>query len=99
MPNVPKIGLLLVKAQLLEATEWDAVMKGRPIRQAYQDTGALEVSCSHCGAEPGHWCTRDDHQVRRIPCIAGVVAGGVVPSSGPRLGHNFSDPRHESAQR
>jgi hypothetical protein len=73
-------------------------MTGRPVRQAYQDTGAWEISCPHCAAAPGQWCTREDGQTRRAPCVARVVAGGVVPSSGPSLGHNFSDPRHESAQ-
>ena len=27
--------------------------KGRPIWQSYSDTGALDVTCPHCGAEPG----------------------------------------------
>lgn len=71
-------------------------MKGRPVRAAYSDTGAWAVSCAHCGAEVGQWCLRDDGQPRRVPCVARVVAGGVISGS-DNLAHNFGDPRRESA--
>jgi hypothetical protein len=45
---------------------------------AYSDTGALEVTCPHCDAGPGQWCTRDDGRVRRVPCIARTAATGLV---------------------
>jgi len=64
--------------------------KGRPIWQAYADTGALEMSCPHCRAEPGQWCSRDDGRVRRVPCVARAAAPGVVAGAGrPR---DFSEP-------
>lgn len=68
----------------------------RPVRAAYQDTGAWSVSCPHCAAQPGQWCTRDDGQPRRVPCVARVVAGGVIPGS-ETLAHNFGEPRREGA--
>lgn len=51
-----------------------APMKPRPIWAAYNQTGALDVNCPHCGAEHGQWCTRDDGRLGRIPCIARMSA-------------------------
>lgn len=65
-------------------------MKGLPIWQAYADTGALDVSCPHCGAEPGQWCTRSDGRTRRIPCIDRATGSGAVEAAGkPR---DFTQP-------
>lgn len=66
----------------------------RPIWQAYSDTGALEVTCPHCGAEPNKWCTRSDGRVRRIPCIERASATAALTPPGKHYGRNFSEPTH-----
>lgn len=71
-------------------------MKGRPIRQAYTDTGAWDVSCPNCGAAPGQWCATDEDRPRRVPCVARVCAGGVLPAAADKYGHDFSEPRAQS---
>jgi hypothetical protein len=64
--------------------------KGRPIWQSYSDTGALDVTCPYCGAEPGRWCTREDGRVRRIPCVTRASATGAGSAAAkPR---DFSEP-------
>lgn len=72
---------------------WGQAMK-RPIKQAYVDTGAWDVSCPHCGAKPGQWCLTDDGQSRRVPCVARVFAGGVLPGSDDKCGRDPSEPSH-----
>ncbi|MCV7141403.1 hypothetical protein [Mycolicibacterium fortuitum] len=59
-----------------------------PIAEAYRQSGALEVECSHCGAEVGNYCTRDDGRVRRTPCVArcrisSPAPGWLDPDGGP----------------
>ncbi|WP_139334572.1 zinc finger domain-containing protein [Mycobacterium colombiense] len=66
-------------------------MTGRPIRQAYADTGALEVSCTHCGAGPGQWCMTDDARTRRVPCVV-RAAGGIDSGDGRPYSRDFSEP-------
>jgi hypothetical protein len=67
-------------------------VNGRPIWQAYSDTGALDVVCPQCGAEPKQWCTRDNGRVRRVPCVARSTASGAVEAAGkPR---DFTQPNH-----
>ncbi len=61
---------------------------------AYNDTGALEVTCPHCGAEPRKWCSRDDGRVRRVPCVDRVVSG-VDTGDGKPYVRDFSQPTHE----
>ena len=67
------------------------------MRAAYSDTGAWSVNCPHCGAQPGQWCEREDGSPRRVPCVARVVAGGVVSNGTPHA-LDFSEPRHERRQ-
>lgn len=68
-------------------------MKGRPIRAAYTDTGALDISCAHCGAEPGQWCMTDDGAARRVPCVDRATAG-VGTGDGKVYARDFSEPCH-----
>lgn len=68
-------------------------MTNRPIWQAYNDTGALEVSCPHCGAQPGHWCTRDDGNVRRIACVDRATSG-FAAGNGKFYARDFTQPSH-----
>jgi hypothetical protein len=56
---------------------------GRPIWQAYADTGALDVACPHCGAEPEQWCTREDGRVRRVPCVDRATSGFAAGNGKP----------------
>lgn len=66
----------------------------RPIRAAYTDTGAIDVSCPHCGAQPGQWCMTDDGRSRRVPCVDRAAAG-VGTGDGQAYARDFSQPRHE----
>jgi hypothetical protein len=50
----------------------------KPIWTAYSETGALSVTCPHCHAEPGKFCTRENGRVGRIPCVSRASASGVV---------------------
>lgn len=68
-------------------------MKGRPVRQAYADTGALNVGCPHCGAAPGAWCLTDDGRTRRVPCVDRATAG-VTTGDGKPYARDFSEPRY-----
>lgn len=62
------------------------------IWQAYDDTGALEVSCTHCGAVPGQWCTKSDGRVRRVPCVERAAAG--VDTGNGKPYPDFTEPTH-----
>lgn len=62
------------------------------IWQAYDDTGALQIDCPHCGATVNQWCTRSDGRVRRIPCIERAASTAVVTTS--RYARDFSEPIH-----
>jgi hypothetical protein len=66
---------------------------GSPIWEAYADTGALEVSCPHCGAAPTQWCTRDDGRVRRVPCVARSI-GAVGTGDGKPYARDFTQQSH-----
>lgn len=68
-------------------------MKG-PIRQAYTDTGALDITCPHCGVQPGQWCITDDGAARRVPCVERAAAG-IGTGDGNPYGRDFSEPRHQ----
>lgn len=68
-------------------------VNGRPIWEAYTDTGALDVVCPHCGAEPKQWCTRDDGHVRRVPCIARAT-DGVGTGDGKPYARDYTQPTH-----
>lgn len=70
---------------------------GKAIWAAYSDTGALEVTCGHCGAQPGQWCSRDDGRVRRVPCVERAADGGLIATDS-RKHHDFSEPRHPLAE-
>jgi hypothetical protein len=61
---------------------------------AYNDTGALEVTCPHCAAEPGKWCSRNDGRVRRVPCVDRAAAG-VDTGDGRPYARDFSQPTRE----
>jgi hypothetical protein len=67
-------------------------MKGA-IWKAYADTCALEVTCPHCGAEPGQWCTKSDGRVRRVPCVDRAESG-IVTDSGKPYARDFTEPIH-----
>jgi hypothetical protein len=67
-------------------------MKGRAIRQAYADSGALTVTCPNCGAAPEQWCTRPDGRVRCVPCVDRATASGAVEA--PRRPRDFTQPNH-----
>ncbi len=73
-------------------------MSRRPhaIWAAYNDTGALDVTCPHCQAQPGRWCTKDDGRVRRVPCIARSAMTGAIESA--KYGRDFSEPTRVPAQ-
>lgn len=66
----------------------------RPIWQAYADTGALDISCPNCAAEPGHWCTKPDGRVRRVPCVQRAAAGVDTGDGRPYAPRDFSQPIH-----
>ncbi|WP_431523743.1 zinc finger domain-containing protein [Mycobacterium shigaense] len=70
-------------------------MSKRPVLAAYTDTGALDVSCPHCDAQPGQWCVTDDGRPRRVPCVARVCAGGTIPAAGPSAGRDYAEPTHQ----
>lgn len=72
----------------------------RPIRQAYSDTGALAVHCPNCGADVGKWCSTDEGQLRKVPCVARAAAGSVVigPPGNRDPYRDFSEPIHGRAQ-
>lgn len=67
------------------------LVRGRPVLQAYTDTGALDVSCSHCGASPGQWCSTDGGRTRRVPCVVRAAAG-VGAGDGRPYARDFSEP-------
>ncbi|WP_197382651.1 zinc finger domain-containing protein [Mycolicibacterium mengxianglii] len=69
-------------------------MKGRAIWAAYDDTGALNISCPHCDAEEGTWCTKPDGRVARVPCIARIAAADLAPTT-----VDFTEPRHPRSTR
>ncbi|WP_425320601.1 zinc finger domain-containing protein [Mycobacterium alsense] len=66
----------------------------RPIWAAYNDTDALSTKCTNCGALPGHWCTRPDGRVRRIPCVERSAAG-IGSGDGKPYARDFSEPTHQ----
>lgn len=68
--------------------------KGRPVLAAYVDTGALDVSCTHCGATPGAWCLTDDGRARRVPCVDRAAAGVGTGDGKPYAPRDFSEPAH-----
>ena len=68
-------------------------MSRRPIWAAYSDTGAIDVHCPNCSAEPGQWCTRADGVARRIPCVDRTVSGIGVGDGRP-YARDFSEPAH-----
>lgn len=59
-----------------------------PIVAAYEQSGAFDIPCPHCGADIGVVCTRPDGRVRRAPCVARCRI------SSPAVGS--SDPEHDS---
>jgi hypothetical protein len=70
-------------------------VRGRPIRPAYTDTGALDVVCPNCSAQAGHWCKHPDGRSRRTPCVARLAAG-VSTGNGKPYGRDFSEPRSQT---
>jgi hypothetical protein len=76
----------------------EQLMKGRPIRAAYTDTGALDITCGRCRAGPGQWCTAGDGRVRRVPCVERAAAG-VGSGDGKHYARDFSEPAHERGAR
>lgn len=72
-------------------------MKGA-IWAAYNDTGALEVACTNCGAEKGRWCTKPDGRVSRVPCVARAADASLIAPD-PRQPRDFSEPRTPNPER
>jgi hypothetical protein len=70
----------------------------KAIWQAYRDTGALEVSCPNCSAVRGHWCTKADGRVARVPCISRAAAGSLIVTE-PHAPRDFSEPEHHRPHR
>lgn len=74
-------------------------MRGRAVLAAYADTGANEITCPHCEAEPDHPCTKSDGRVSRVPCVDRLAAADL---SGARSRTDtlttpvvdYSEPRH-----
>lgn len=69
-------------------------MKGRAVPAAYTDTGALNVACSHCGAEPGSPCAKADGTVSRVPCVDRLVAADLARTTSASPVVDYSEPRH-----
>ncbi|OBK56183.1 hypothetical protein A5656_19940 [Mycobacterium gordonae] len=67
---------------------------GRAIWAAYDDTGALAISCINCAAQQGQWCTRPDGRVRKVPCIERAAAGGILAADHNGPYRDFSEPTH-----
>ncbi len=69
-------------------------MTGRAVPAAYQDTGAANVHCPHCGAEPGQPCTKSDGRISRVPCVDRIAAADLTPTAGVTAAVDYSEPRH-----
>lgn len=67
--------------------------RARPVLAAYVDTGALDITCSHCEAAPGQWCSTGDGRVRLVPCVQ-RAASGVGSGDGKHYGRGFGEPTH-----
>lgn len=59
---------------------------------AYSDTDALSSACTNCGAQEGHWCTRPDGRIRRVPCVARSAASIGSGNGRPYAPRDFSEP-------
>lgn len=76
--------------------------KGRAVLAAYQDTGALAVSCGHCTARPGNPCTKADGRISRVPCFGRLADAGLMPPGVVgeyQNSHDFSEARHPREDR
>lgn len=67
---------------------------GRAIWAAYDDTGALAVTCTNCAARQGQWCSHPDGRVRRVPCVDRAAASISSVSSRPYPARDFTEPTH-----
>ncbi|OBI08633.1 hypothetical protein A5715_00620 [Mycolicibacter heraklionensis] len=75
-------------------------MTGRAVTAAYTDTGANEISCPHCGAEPGQACVKPDARISKVPCVGRIAAADLFIDTGKK-GHlqdaavpvDYSEPR------
>ncbi|ORB84677.1 hypothetical protein B1987_13710 [Mycobacterium kansasii] len=67
--------------------------RGKAIWAAYGDTGALEVACPNCSADQGHWCTKPDGRVSRVPCVSRAAAASLTVAHTDKY-RDFSEPRH-----
>lgn len=55
-----------------------------PVLEAYAETGALDVPCTHCGAKPGEFCWHDPEvggMPRRLPCPRRITAAARAHSN------------------
>lgn len=68
-------------------------MTRRPIRAAYEETGALRRECPMCDAGPGQWCVDQRGRLRRVPCV--LRTRGTQQPSTPATAEpiDFSEPR------
>lgn len=39
-----------------------------PVVEAYVDSGAIDLHCPNCGANPQQYCTHDSGIERKMPC-------------------------------
>ena len=62
---------------------------GHIVLAAYRDTGAWEVTCLHCGANPGAPCTKAGGRVSLVPCVGRLATADLPPTP-----VDFSQPRH-----
>ncbi|BBY33366.1 hypothetical protein MMIN_14270 [Mycolicibacter minnesotensis] len=62
---------------------------GHVVLAAYRDTGAWDVPCPHCEADPGAPCTKADGRVSRVPCVGRLATADLAPTT-----VDFSEPRH-----
>lgn len=70
-------------------------MTRQPIREAYEETGALRRECPMCDAGPGQWCIDPRGRLRRVPCVLRTRTDRSSSSSEDvgDLAIDFSEPR------
>lgn len=68
------------------------------ILRAYLDTNALARQCPTCHADVHEWCITPDARVRKVPCVARAVTGGIIRESPETDARDFSEPTHEAAR-
>lgn len=60
-------------------------MTGRAVMAAYQDTGAANIPCPHCAAQPGRPCTKPDGRISKVPCVDRLTAADLTPTTSTTL--------------